>query len=1216
MVAAALACVACGEVDTSWHDENGYRWRALAVSGDDPGFALIDPARSGVTFMNTVSDSLLVRNRHLAQGGGVCMADVDGDARPDVFLSRTEGANALYRNLGEWRFEEVAGRAGVAAADRHSTGCAFADVNGDRHPDLILLALGGTNAVYLNDGRGQFTEQPNSLASEVGSTTAALADVDGDGWLDLYVTNYRAYTTLDRMSPQERSFDQVVRQLGPRRFEVKPQYRKDYKVTDRPDLGGVSLSQRADPDHFYRNDGTGRFVREPIAGGRRFVDADGRPLAEELEDFGLAAIFADLNGDRAPDLYVANDFEDPDVLWLNDGRGNFRIAPWYAIRSSSNSAMAVDVADVNRDGAPDLFAVDMLSRDTRRLRTQIPTHTAAPKLPGQIEHRTQMQRNTLQLNRGDGTFSEVARASGLGASGWSWSTLFMDVDLDGWEDVLVGTGHRWDVMDGDTQYRLRNRLQEIDWRKMLFEYPPLPLPNLAFRNRGDLSFEEVSDDWGFDVGDDISHGMATADLDGDGDLDVVVNRLGQPAAVLRNETSADRISVRLRGDAPNTAGIGSLVRVRSAPLPVQQREVISGGAYLSSSDAQLTFATGGTDSLVIEVLWRDGRVSTIANAKPNRLYEISQVGSAPARDTSSAVVPALFVDASAQLGGHRHTEPWFDDFSRQLLLPNSLSQLGPGIAWHDVDGNGHEDLLIGAGRTGTLAYFRNEGGSLKAARVPFPAAHVDLTTVLGWPDGRGGSGILAGISSYEMPSIRDALSVPGVVSYSATTGSLTPQTRGDTGSVGPIASADYDGDGDLDLFVGARVIPAAYPIPASSHLFFNEGGRLAPDGIANALFANLGLVSAATFSDIDGNGWPDLLVAREWGEIALFLNDGGRFRLAPLPGLTGHSSRWNGVATGDVDGDGRLDIVATSWGRNTDLQATPQQPLYAYSFPTRRGPDVVLGRDDPRLRGIAPLVSFGRLGIALPNAMMRMRTFARYANATIDSVLSARPAGARFAATTMDHMVFLNRGDRFEARALPLDAQLAPAFYAGIADFDGDGTEDVFLTQNFFPTDVGTPRLDAGRGLLLRGEGDGRLAAVPGQRSGIAIYGEQRGAAFADFDADGRLDLAVTQNGAETKLYRNAGAKPGILVRLEGPVANPFAVGAQMRLEYGSGRGPVREIQAGSGYWSQNGATQVLGASATPTALWIRWPGGTEQEVPLAPGQREITVRRASPAGP
>jgi hypothetical protein len=1227
----ALLALGCGRAaDTSWHSEVGYRWRDLDVPWrGKPGFTLLDSSRTGITFANGVSDSLLLQNRILAQGGGVCLGDVDGDGLSDVFLARTEGSSRLYRNLGEFHFEDITALAGVAAADRHSTGCTFADVNGDGRLDLILVALGGPNTLFLNDGAGRFAAQgaDAGLTSSAGSTTVAVADVDGDGWLDIYIANYRAYTTVDRISPQERSFDQVVRQVGPRQFEVRPRYREDYKITERADLGVINLSQRADPDFFYRNDRKGRFVREPIAGNPRFLDEQGKPLKQEPEDFGLAAVFVDLDGDAAPDLYVANDFEDPDQFWRNDGRGNFRLAPWYATRSTSNSGMAVAVGDVNRDGLPDIFEVDMLSLDTRRLKTQVPTHTALPKRPGVGDDRRQMQRNTLQLNRGDGTFAEIARFAGVGASGWSWSAVFLDADLDGWEDILIGTGHRWDVMDGDTQYRLRNRLQQIDWRRMLFEYPPLPLPNVAFRNRGDLTFEDVSRAWRFDLGEDISHGMALADLDGDGDLDVVINRLGKPAAVLRNDATAPRISVRLKGEAPNTFGIGSKVRVLGGAVPLQQREIIAGGLFLSSSDPALAFATGPAKEVTIEVDWRDGRKSVVKGARPDRLYEIDQnnAGSKPVAtaggaegaennrlgpSSASSAVKTLFEDVSQQLGGHRHVEPYFDDYERQLLLPNALSQLGPGVAWSDVDGDGREDLLVGAGRTGTLALFRNEGGRLRPATTRFPPAHVDLTTILGWPDGRGGQMVIAGVSSYEMGTMADALGVPGVIGYSATTGAMTPLVAGDSASVGPLALADYDVDGRLDLFVGGRAYPRGYPRAPSSRLFRNEGGRLVPDAANNQLFVGMGMVSAATFADINGDGWQDLIVAIEWGQIRVFLNDQGRFRPVEMPGLSGTSSRWNGIATGDLDGDGRLDIVATSWGRNTDQHASEQRPLLLYSFFSGRGNDVVLAQEDPRIGAVAPLTTFGRFGLALPASALWLRTFGSFADASIEKALGQHGGGARpLASTSMDHMLFLNRGNRFDASPLPADAQLAPAFYAGVADFNGDGNEDVFLSQNFFATEVATPRYDAGRSLFLVGNGAGGLEPVPGQRSGLMVYGEQRGAAYADFDADGRLDLAVSQNGADTRLFHNVGAKPGLRVRLMGPPANPAAIGAQMRLRYGNRAGPAREVQAGSGYWSQNGAVQVLGRAGEPTGLWIRWPGGREQVIPLKPSQSEVAVQ-------
>lgn len=1206
IVAALVASVSGCTRDTTveWHQAADHRWRALDVRGGTVGFTRMNR----VDFQNEVSDSLLRGNRVLAQGAGVALGDVDGDGLVDVFLARTQGCNVLYRNRGGWRFADVTARAGVGACDRFSSAATLADVDADADLDLILLATTGPNAVYLNDGTGVFAERRDLGLDTTGrgGTAISLADIDGDRSLEMFIANYRAWHVDDSIPPQRRSRNQVVRQRGPNQFEIAPEHRESYRLVFRPDMGGMRVTTLGAANELYALR-DGRFRKVPLSAGV-MLDSAGRPLGEAAESFSLGARFADFNSDGAPDLYVANDFEDHDELWLNDGRGRLRRAPWVAQRQMSNSAMGLDVADVDGDGTLDFFVVDMLANDSRRLKTQLPTHTALPKRTGDVALQLQQQRNTLFLNRGDGTFSEVAQAAGVGATGWSWSTVFTDVDLDGWQDILVANGHLWDIMDADTHERLQ-RMQQLDWRRVRWEFPRLPLRNVAFRNRGDVTFEDASATWRFGEEDDVSHAIALGDLDGDGDHDVVVNRLRAPALLLRNDAPAPRVSVRLVGDAPNTRAVGARIRLTGGAIPLQEREVAAGGVYLSHSDYAVVFGMGRSDSATLQVDWPDGRRTIITGVRPNRAYEVDtrSARTVPQRQELEDPSGALFEDATAALGGHRHEDPPFDDWKRQLLLVNSLSELGPGAAWSDLDGDGDEDLVIGAGKGGRLAVLRNERGKRFATWPARPLiAPGDVTGLVTIADDAAGSHrVLAGISRWEggMP--------PSVVAYAARRGlpqtdTIVPATDDVTG---PLALADYDSDGDLDLFVGARARPAQYPRAVSSTLYRNDDGTFVP--LALPALHDVGLVSASTFADMDADGDPDLLLAREWDSILLLVNDRGQFRHAQMEGLGRWTSRWNGIATGDLDGDGRLDIVATSWGRNTMLQADEANPLVLIhgAFGLAGEEEMLIARHDPRIGALAPLNGYQRLRAAIPDFSQRVRTFNDYAEAPVDRVLGPwLPRVTRKAVNTLSHYVFLNRGVDFEAVELPWEAQLAPAFHASVADFDGDGAEDVFLAQNFSPTASGLPRYDAGRGLLLRGDGRGGLTPLPGARSGIAIYGDQRGAAHADYDGDGRLDLVVPQNSGPTRLLHNRGGATGLRVRLHGRPGNRDGIGAQMRLIYGDRHGPVREVQAGSGYWSQNSFVQVLGLSQPPSAVWVRWPGGAEQVVGLAQGAREVTI--------
>jgi hypothetical protein len=1213
----AALLLACGAPKTpDWHQEAGYRWRELNVSGGKAGFSAVSPGSSGIGFANAASEQILKGNRVLGQGGGVALGDVNGDGLVDVFLAKTEGCSALYRNLGNWKFEEISKSAGVEACDRNSSAATFADTDGDGDLDLILLATRGPNAVFLNDGTGKFTEHRDlGLEDEGhGRTAITLADVDGSGRLAMYIANYKPFFVDDTVPPQLRSFNQMVREIAPKKYAIAPGYESYYKLVDRPDVGGLRMTQRAEPDEFYLSDGTGKFRRVTIRDGR-FRDVSGKAESEPRESFSLGARFADLNGDGAPDLYVANDFEDVDELWFNDGKGFFRLADWTAQRQMSNSTMGIDVADVNGDGRPDLFAVDMLANDSHRLRTQVPTHTAFPKKPGAMELVLQQQRNTLFVNQGDGTFTEMAQYAGVSASGWSWGTVFLDVDLDGWQDILVANGHLWDVMDADIQEGLNNRLQTFPWQEFRWKFPKLPLPDVAFRNRGDLTFEDASATWGIGKEADVSHGLALADLDGDGDLDVVVNRLDAPALVLKNNGSAKRVAVRLSATGPNTRAIGATIRLRNGATPLQVQEVKAGGLYMSHSDYLASFAMGTADSASLEVTWRDGR-RTAMTVYPDRLYEISDsVANAGKTADTTAPVP-LFVDATAELRGHTHTEPEFDEWSRQFLLPDALSTSGPGIAWADVDRDGAEDLLVGAGKGGRIALFRSSGGRLSPSGS-FPVAPADLTGLVTVNDGAGVK-VLAGVSTMQALSEPDIIAQPAVISVAMSGESPASRAEAAVGShassTGPVAVADYDGDGKLDVFVGSRAVPMKYPLPASSGLFRSVAGKFEFDELNAAVLRDVGLVTAAVFADMNGDGKPDLVIAREWDSILLLLND-GRGRFAPAgssSGLGKWTSRWNGVATGDIDGDGKLDIVATSWGRNTALAADSAKPLYLYHGPigARSEEEMMLARRDARINGIAPMIGYARARVAIPAIGSRMGSFAKWADATIETILGPEMSRvSRKSANTLDQMVFLNRGERFEAHPMPAAAQLAPAFYAGVADFDGDGSEDVFLAQNFSQTLIGMPRADAGRGLLLTNDGTGTLT----RRAAFGVYGDQRGAAYADYDRDGRMDLAVSQNAGPTRLFHNGGAKPGLRVRLRGAATNPEAIGAQVRVNYGDRMGPVREVQAGGGYLSQNGAVQVLGLSATPKEVWVRWPGGAESREPVPAGAKEIEIRQRAP---
>ncbi len=1216
--------------EPAWESGPGYRSRPLALPrAGQTGFQRLAAEAAGISFTNLLSQQRQITNQIYLNGSGVAAGDVDGDGLCDLYFCGLDTPNQLYHNLGDWKFEDITATAGVACAGLAATGAALADLDGDGSLDLVVDSVAGGTHIFLNDGQAHFRELDEAGLNEGrGGMSCALGDLDGDGDLDLYIANYRTVTLRDQpnthFTVNVTNGQPFVSHVNGRPI-TDPGLANRFRFDFHRGPGGqvfMNQEENGEPDVLCLNDGHGHFTPAPFTGGR-FRNEDGQPLAKPLFDWGLSVLVRDLNGDGAPDIYVCNDFKSPDRIWLNDGRGNFRAIAPLALRHICLSAMGADVADLDRDGHDDIFVLDMLSRVHERRLVQRTDLRPEISVKGAIDNRPQYPRNNLFRNRGDGTYEELAQYAGLQASEWSWTPIFVDVDLDGYEDLLVCNGFERDGMNVDTLAQLeamkaRRQLSPMEQLGLRKLFPRLSLPNLAFHNHGDWTFAETGAAWGFHDN-TISHGMVLADLDGDGDQDVVMNNFNGAPGIYRNETVAARVAVRLRGKAPNTHGIGARVFARGGPVP-QSQEIMAGGRYLSSDEPMRVFAAGTARELEIEVRWRDGGRSVVEHAQPNRLYEIAQAGPSVARPaaphTNSPPQEPFFEDVSAALN-HLHVEDAFDDFARQPLLPRRMSQMGPGVSWFDLDGDGYEDVLIASGRGGRLAAFRNDGkgGFVPWAGPPFNQAVTrDQTTVLGWRDPQGHPFVLAGSGNYE-----DGLPKGSVVRmYNVGQPAVLDTLPGAPSSTGPLAMADYDGDGSLDLFVGGRVVPGEYPRPASSLLFRFQNGQFLLDQENTARLGDMGLASGAVWSDLDGDGDPDLVLACEWGPVRVLRNEGGKLSDATEAlGFSIYRGWWNGVATGDFDGDGRLDIVASNWGRNTQYQAFRYLPLRLYygDLSGQGTLDLVEAYYEPSMKSWVPMRPLHEAAAGMPWLRARFQTHEAYAKANLDEIFGPALERAQLLqATWLESTLFLNRGDHFEAEALPWQAQLAPAFAVCVGDLDGDGNEDVFLSQNFFATRPEVSRYDAGRGLWLRGDGQGGFEQMTGQASGLLVYGEQRGAALSDYDHDGRTDLVVSQNAAATKLFHNRRGRPGLRVALQGPPGNPAGVGAVIRLADGDRMGPAREVQSGSGYWSQNSAVQVLGSPGSFKEVRVRWPGGHETRSPFPPGAHEVVIDAAGHA--
>lgn len=1050
-------------------------------------FDVLGPDRTGIDFSNFLSERPTPRRNvltfeYFTNGAGVAVGDLNGDGLDDIFFTGNMTYNRLYLNRGNMRFEDVTQASGVAGRrDTWKTGATMADVNGDGLLDIYVCYSGNlplerrVDELYINLGTDEvgiprFAERAAEygLANPHSSNQAYFFDYDLDGDLDLFLLTHNVNKTP----------------------------RRDEKGT-REQLG------KEDPvngNRFYENrDGY-------------FVDVTSSTGIQSSElTYGLGAGISDFNGDGWPDLYVGNDYSPPDYLYINQRDGTFVDELKTRLGHTSDASMGVDVADVNNDGLVDLIVLDMLGESNyRQKQLYVPNDRELHRMNLRAGFHHQYMRNMLQLNNGDGTFSEIGQLAGVSNTDWSWAALFADYDNDGLKDLFVTNGILYDMIDQDyLNFKwsyLEHRefdLTPDDITFMMSRLPSYDLQNYMFRNTGNLVFENVSAAWGLNLA-TKSNGAAYSDFDGDGDLDLVVNNVNEPAYIFENRSSGrNHLKIDLKGRPPNTYGIGARLTLYAGGS-IQYLEQMPMRGYLSSVSPTLHFGLGDVetvDSLV--VVWPDGAKQTLRGVEANQRLTVRQEEAdevhrpAPPRSPlfEATEAPVRFVHQIA--GG-------IDDFFRQPLLVNPKSYDGPVLKAADVNGDGLDDVFAGGGDgQASRIFLQQPGGSFTATSQPaLDADRRSSDTDAAFADFNGDGFVDLYVASggyghfaVDDAALQDRLYLGDGRGGFTRAPSALPEMRTSTGAV---AVADVDGDGHLDVFAGGGVVPGRYPEPPRSYVLINDGQGRFEDRTAEIApeLEQIGMVTDARWHDLDGDGSEELVVVGDWMPISIFENDGGTLRNVtdryfdwPQTGL------WNVLLIDDLNGDGTPDILAGNLGLNSQLRARMDQPaeLFYADFNGDGSVDPVLTY---YIQGIRyPHMTLEELARQLYFVARRFPSFEAYSNATLEDIFTpeelqkARVLEARVLETSL----YLGKpGGRFEKAELPIEAQISPVYAIATTDFDGDGITDLVLGGNVNEARLRFGRYDASYGVLLRGTGGGAFEYVPQHESGFKLAGDVR----------------------------------------------------------------------------------------------------------------------------